>query len=161
VPVSAGESTDIARSPRPRVVHKSGLFARQHVERLTGLVADEAAGTKPNSLCSFSYDPTLYLADQALVLRGRVVPSVARIAAPLDLGIHEKSVFRIARRLPARAKWMKDRRREFLLEALERALERSSQERAEKRVTETLTLPVTAQEGPPDPGMLTWLQQHI
>ncbi len=56
---------------------------------------------------------------------------------------------------------MKDRRREFLLEALERALERSSQERAEKHVTEALPLPVTAQERPPDPGMLTWLQQRI
>jgi hypothetical protein len=78
-------------------------FARQHVERLTGLVADEAAGTKPNSLCSFSYDPTLYLADQALVLRGRVAPPVARIAAPLgkpapgDLGRCERILERQGR----------------------------------------------------------------
>jgi hypothetical protein len=57
--------------------------ARQHIEKITGLIADRAAGTQANSLCYYSYDPNIYLAEATLVLKGHLKPPAERISVPI------------------------------------------------------------------------------
>lgn len=58
-------------------------FARQYIERRTGLKTDPAAGRVVNDNCFYSYDPHLHLADQALVLKGILKPPAPTVSLPL------------------------------------------------------------------------------